>query len=159
MHGVGQFLVIYKRKPSDMKHSAKYLSGIVLGLMLVLSAIPGHASDTKKVKVTIPFDFTLGNKQLKAGDYVVESFGTAGDGALLFRSVDGNTRQIVLAVPVETNKTGNQERLVFHRYGSEQFAAQVWFMGDDEGYELIPGTREKESAAIHAAADQVTAGQ
>jgi hypothetical protein len=40
-----------------MKHSAKYLSGIVLGLMFVLSAVPSHADDTKKVKVTIPFDF------------------------------------------------------------------------------------------------------
>jgi hypothetical protein len=142
-----------------MKHSAKYLSGIVLGLVLVLSAVPGHADDTKKIKVTIPFDFLVGNKQLKAGDYVVQSWGTAADGALLFRSVDGNARQIVFAVPVETNKTGNHERLVFHRYGGEQFAAQVWFMGDEEGYELIPGTRERESAANHAAADQLAAGQ
>jgi hypothetical protein len=142
-----------------MKHSAKYLSGIVLGLMLVLSAVPGHADDTKKIKVTIPFDFLVGNKQLKAGDYVVQSWGTAGDGALLFKSVDGNARQIVFAVPVETNKTGNHERLVFHRYGGERFAAQVWFMGDEEGYELIPGTRERESAANHAAADQLAAGQ
>jgi hypothetical protein len=142
-----------------MKHSAKYLSGIVLGLILVLSAVPGHADDTKKIKVTIPFDFLVGNKQLKAGDYVVQSWGTAGDGSLLFKSEDGSARQIVFAVPVETNKTGNHERLVFHRYGSEQFATQVWFGGDDEGYELIPGTREKESAANHAAADQVVAGQ
>jgi hypothetical protein len=57
-----------------MKHSAKYLSGIVLGLMLFLSAVPGHADDTKKINVTIPFDFLVGNKQLKAGDYVVQSF-------------------------------------------------------------------------------------
>lgn len=142
-----------------MKHSAKYLSGIVLGLMLVLSAVPGHADDTKKIKVTIPFDFLLGNKQLKGGDYVVQSWGTPSDGALLFRSEDGNVRQIVFAVPVETNKTGNHERLVFHRYGGEQFAAQVWFMGDGEGYELIPGSRERESAANHAAADQLAAGQ
>ena len=142
-----------------MKHSAKCLSGIVLGLILVLLSVPSHADNTKKVKVTIPFDFLVGNKQLKSGDYVVESLGAAGGGALMFRSIDGNTRQIVFAVPVETNKTGNHERLVFHRYGSEQFAIQVWFMGDDEGYELIPGTREKESAVNHAAADQVVAGQ
>jgi hypothetical protein len=142
-----------------MKHSAKYLSGIVLGLMLVLSAVPGHADDTKKIKVTIPFDFLMGNKQLKAGDYVVQSWGPAGDGALLFRSEEGSARQIVFAVPVETNKTGNHERLVFHRYGGEQFAAQVWFMGNAEGYELIPGSRERESAANHAAADQLAAGQ
>jgi hypothetical protein len=142
-----------------MKYSAKYLSGIVLGLMLVLSAVPGHADDTKKVKVTIPFDFLLGNKQLKAGDYVVQSWGSSGSGAFLFKSEDGSAQQIVFAVPVETNKTGNHERLVFHCYGNEHFAAQVWFMGDEEGYELIPGTREMESAANHAAPDQLSAGQ
>jgi hypothetical protein len=142
-----------------MKHSAKYLSGIVLGLMLVLSALPGHADNTKKIKVTIPFDFVVGSKQLKAGNYVVQSWGNSGDGALLFRSEDGGAQQIVFAVPVETNKTGNHERLVFHRSGGEQFAAQVWFMGNAEGYELIPGSRERESAANHAAADQLAAGQ
>jgi len=142
-----------------MKHSAKYLSGIVLGLMLVLSAVPGHADNTKKIKVTIPFDFVVGSKQLKAGNYVVQSWGKSGDGALLFRSEDGGAQQIVFAVPVETNKTGNHERLVFHRYGGEQFAAQVWFTGDEEGYELIPGSRERESAANHPAADQLAAGQ
>jgi hypothetical protein len=142
-----------------MKHSAKYLSGMVLGLMLVLSAVPGHADNTKKIKVTIPFDFVVGSKQLKAGNYVVQSWGKSGDGALLFTSEDGGAQQIVFAVPVETNKTGNHERLVFHRYGGEQFAAQVWFMGNAEGYELIPGSRERESAANHAAADQLAAGQ
>ena len=142
-----------------MKDSAKYLSGIVLGLILVLSAVPGNADNTKKIKVTIPFDFLVGNKQLKAGDYVVQSWGTPGGGALLFKSEDGRAEQIVFAVPIETSKTGNHERLIFHRYGGEQFAAQVWFMGNDEGYELIPGTRERESAANHAAADQLAAGQ
>ena len=142
-----------------MKHSAKYLSGIVLGLILVLSAIPGHADDTKKMKVTIPFDFLVGNKQLKASNYVVQSWGTPGNGSFLFRSENGSSRQIVFAVPVETNKTGNHERLVFHRYGNEQFAAQVWFLGDEEGYELIPGAREKESAANRPVVDQVGAGQ
>ena len=142
-----------------MKHSAKYLSGMVLGLMLVLSAVPGRADDTKKIEITIPFDFLVGNKQLKAGDYVVQSWGRSGSGAFLFKSEDGSARQIVFAVPVETNKTGNHERLVFHRYGGERFVAQVWFMGNAEGYELIPGSRERESAANHAAADQLAAGQ
>ena len=141
-----------------MKRSANYLSGIVLGLILVVSAVPGHADDTKKIKVTIPFDFVVGTKQLKAGNYVVQSWGNSGDGALLFRSEDGDAQQIVFVVPVENN-AGNHERLVFHRYGDEQFVAQVWFMGDEEGYELIPGAREKESAANRAVGDQMGAGQ
>src|ERR1700747_2495066 len=98
-----------------MKHSAKYLSGIVLGLILVLSAVPSHADNTKKIKVTIPFDFFVGHTKPKAGDYVVQSWGTASGRTLLFTSEDGSVRQIVFPVPVETNKTGNRARLVFHR--------------------------------------------
>lgn len=142
-----------------MKHLAKCLSSIVLGLILVLSAVPGHADNPKKIKVTIPFDFLVGNKQLKAGDYVVQSWGTPGGGALLFKSEDGSARQVVFAVPIETNKPGKHVSLIFHSYGGEQFAAQVWFMGNEEGYELIPGTRERLSAANHAAPNQLAAGQ
>ena len=56
-----------------MKRLSTYLFGFFLGLSLVLSAVPGHAQDSDRVNVTIPFDFVVGAKQLKAGDYVVES--------------------------------------------------------------------------------------
>jgi hypothetical protein len=141
-----------------MRLLSKYLSGVVLGLFLVLCAIPGRADDTKRVKVTMPFDFVLGNRQLKAGDYLVQSTGTAGANALLFQSEDGIT-QIVLAVPIETKKTGKHERLVFHTYGGDHFVSEIWFMGDDQGYELVPGAREKESAAFSQRSEQSTAGQ
>lgn len=142
-----------------MKHLSRYLSGAVLGLFIFLCAIPARADDTKRVKVSIPFDFVVGNRQLKAGDYVVQSTGTLGTNALLFRSEDGTTHQIVFAVPIETNKTGNHERLVFHAYGGEHFVSEIWFLGDEQGYELIPGAREKESAANSQRSEQSAAGQ
>ena len=56
-----------------MKHFAQRLSGLVLGLGLILSALPGDALDAGRVNVTVPFDFTVGDKQLTAGDYIIES--------------------------------------------------------------------------------------
>ena len=141
-----------------MRLLSKYIPGVALGLFFVLCAVPGRADDTKRVNVTIPFDFVLGNKQLKAGAYVVQSTGTLGANALLFRSEDGVT-QIVFAVPIEANKSGNHERLVFHTYGGERFVSEIWFMGDEQGYELIPGALEKESAASSQRSEQSTAGQ
>lgn len=142
-----------------MKCLSRYVSGIVLGVFLALCAVPGRAVDTKRIKVNIPFDFVVGNKQLKAGEYVVQSAGTLGGDALLFRSEDGIGRQIVFAVPIETNKTGNHERLVFHTYGGEHFVSEIWFTGDEQGYELTPGAREKESAANSQRSEQSVAGQ
>ncbi len=55
-----------------MRRLPKYVVGLFLGLSLVLSPHPSHAWDSDRVNVTIPFDFVVGDKQLKAGDYVVE---------------------------------------------------------------------------------------
>src|SRR5947208_13199015 len=94
-----------------MRHPIKYMLGTFLGLTLALSAAPGHAQDGAKVKGTIPFNFVVGNKELKAGDYVIES--SLANNALQFRSEDGDVQQIAFTVHIETNRIGNHERLLF----------------------------------------------
>jgi hypothetical protein len=138
-----------------VKHLTKYL-GVALGLILALSAVPGHAQDGAKIKTTIPFNFVVGNKELKAGDYVIESL--LGNNALRFRSEDGNI-QISLTVPIETNRTGDHERMLFHHDGDQYFLSQVWLSGDENGHELIPGAQEKKAATNRSTGDRVVAGQ
>ena len=138
-----------------MKHPIKYMLGTLLGLILALSAVPGHAQDEAKVKATIPFDFVVGNKELEAGNYVIESL--LANNALQFRSEDGDVQQIAFTVPIETNRTGNHERLLFNHDGDQYFLSQVWLSGDENGRELIPGAQEK-AAANRSTSDQVVAG-
>jgi hypothetical protein len=138
-----------------MRHPMKYMSGTLLGLILALSALPGHAQDGAKVKATIPFNFVVGNKELKAGNYVIESL--LANNALQFRSENGDVQQIAFTVPIETNGTGNHERLLFNHDGDQYFLSQVWLSGDENGRELIPGVQEK-TAANRSTSDQVVAG-
>ena len=138
-----------------MKHLTKYL-GVAFGLILALSAVPGHAQDGAKIKTTIPFNFVVGNKELKAGDYVIESL--LGNNALRFRREDGDV-QIIFTVPIETNRTGDHERMLFHHDGDQYFLSQVWLSGDENGHELIPGAQEKKAATNRSTGDQVVAGQ
>jgi hypothetical protein len=138
-----------------MRHPIKYTLGAFLGLTLALSAVPGHAQDEAKIKATIPFNFVVGNKELKAGDYVIES--SLANNALQFRSEDGDVQQIAFTVPIETNRTGNHERLLFHHDGDQYFLSQVWLSGDENGRELIPGVQEK-AAANRSNSDQVVVG-
>jgi hypothetical protein len=138
-----------------MKHPIKYTLGALLGLMLALSAVPGHAQDEAKIKATIPFNFVVGNKELKAGDYVIES--SLANNALRFRSEDGDVQQIAFTVPIEANRTRNHERLLFHHDGDQYFLSQVWLSGDENGRELIPSVQEK-AAADRSTRDQVVAG-
>src|SRR5258707_692083 len=140
----------------NMKRFTKYLCGLFLGLSLVLSALPGHAQDSDRINVTIPFDFVVGDKQLKAGDYVVESLL---DGrALRLRSNVEDVQQIALTVPI-TNQTGNHERVLFNHDGGQYFLSQVWFWGDEDGRELSRGVQEKSLAKRRPASDQVIVGQ
>ena len=140
-----------------MKRSMKYLSGTVLGLILALSAVPGHAQDGAKIKASIPFNFLVGNKELKAGDYVIQRAGETG--ALIIRSEDGGDQQIVYGARKESNKTGNRERLVFHRYGNQYFLSQIWLSGDEDGHELARGAQEKNAAAKQPTSDEAVVGQ
>lgn len=141
-----------------MTHSVKYALGTFLALVVALSAAPGHAQDQPKVKVTIPFNFVVGSEELKAGEYIVQQFGLPGSQNLQFRGEDGDVEQIAFTLPIETNKTGNHERLVFHRYGDQYFLSQVWFT-ENEGREFIAGAREKKAATEKPTADQMVVGQ
>ena len=120
----------------NMKCFSKSLFGLFFGLSLVLSALPAHAQDPHRVDVTMPFDFVVGAKQLKAVNYVVESL--LDNSALRFRSEGWDIRQIVFTVPIEINQTGNHERLLFHHDGGRYFLSQTGFRGNKDGRELTP---------------------
>jgi hypothetical protein len=135
----------------------KYLLGLCIGLNLAFSAMPAHAQDSARVTVAIPFDFVVGNKQLKAGDYVIES--VLDRKAVQFRGKDGNVQQTVFTVPIETNAFGKRDRLVFHRDSGKYFLSQVWFSEDEDGRDLIPGVQEKNLGKNQAASDQAAVGQ
>ncbi len=140
-----------------MERFTKYLLGLCIGLNLAFSAMPVHAQDSARVTVVIPFDFVVGNKQLKAGNYVIESL--LDHKALRFRSEGGEVQQIAFTVPVESNKIGNHERLVFHRDSDKFFLAQVWFSGDEDGRDIIPGVQRKGLGKSQPVSDQAIVGQ
>ena len=138
-----------------MKRLTKYLLGLFLGVNLAFSAATAQAQDSARVHVTIPFDFVVGDRQLKAGNYVIESL--LDHKALRFRSEEGEVQQIAFTAPIETNEMGNHERLLFHRDSDKYFLAQVWFSGDEDGRDLIPGVQKKNPGK--SIADQAIAGQ
>lgn len=137
-----------------MNRSTQFLLGLILGISFVLSSLPGHAQEPARVKVNIPFDFVVGDKQLTAGDYVIES---VLDGrAMMLRNNRGVVQQIAFTVPVETNKTGNHERLLFRHDGDRYLLSQIWFSGDDNGDEVIQKSHHGKDSP---ASNQTTAGQ
>ena len=140
-----------------MQRFSQYLAGFCLGISLTLSALPAHAQAVPRVSVTVPVDFVVGDKQFKAGDYLIES---SLDGrALTLCSQDGHVHQIVFTVPIESNKSGNHERLLFERHGDQEFLTQVWLSGDANGHELALGHQNRNVEKSSPVTNRTVVGQ
>jgi hypothetical protein len=96
------------------------------------------------VRAKIPFDFSVGDKKLAAGEYTLRRLsGFADNKTMLVSSVDSSTRmfQSTLAVQVLTPK--NETSLVFHKYGDQYFLEQIWLSGEQEGTQLPESRGER----------------
>jgi hypothetical protein len=103
--------------------------------------VPGQIPT--KVVVNVPFDFTAGKANLKAGAYSIRRLN---ENALSIRSADGKTSAVVnapLTIGSRDFKAG--ERLVFNRYGNEYFLSQVW-LSVDSGRQLQTTAKEEKTA-------------
>lgn len=120
--------------------SSRLMTSVAFALFVLLTSA---FAQTGAIRVTVPFDFTVGKQTLPAGEYSV----TINRQALLkVVRIDGPGFASAL-----TNYTGggpNQNltpRLVFNRYGNRNFLAEAWIIGDT-GHELSASAAELEYA-------------
>jgi hypothetical protein len=125
----------------------KKILSIVAALTLIVTAsIIGFAGLSGRVSANIPFDFTVGNKEFKAGRYTVERLSASHTSdALIIRSADNSG-----AANFNVNRVGGkgnaQARLVFRRYGNQYFLAQIFDGDNSEGFGLLKSKAERELA-------------
>jgi hypothetical protein len=110
-------------------------------------AIIGLAGLTGRVIVDIPFDFTVGNKELKAGRYAVSRITPNGpNGTLLIRNEDDHAAANFNVNGVTSKDDDSNARLVFNRYGKQYFLSQIFDGAGKEGYKLMKSKSEREAA-------------
>jgi hypothetical protein len=77
----------------------------------------------------IPFAFTVLDKTVPAGQYVIQSAGTSRSGLVKFRNVATGHAVAVLApssAASYTTKDKVDAKLIFHRYGDRYFFSEIW---------------------------------
>jgi len=100
-------------------------------------------AQTGAIRVSVPFDFTVGRQTMAAGDYRVAISGSL----LQVARIDGPG-----VSTVSTNYTGgspNQDmtpRLIFHCYGNRHFLSVAWIGETNQGHELYASSAELEYA-------------
>ena len=136
-----------------MKNAICRITGM---LALALLAATQTVRAQEPVLVNIPFAFTAGQMTLPAGEYRVQDF-RVGSSVLVIQRTDTRESMLVTSMAASANGPQDKTKLIFHRYGSQYFLAQVWRAGESRGRELLESAREKEQAIAHnEGPDQVT---
>jgi hypothetical protein len=104
---------------------------VLVGSMAV--AARAQTSGHTQLIANIPFQFSVGNKTLPAGEYTVLAVDAdSANVALKIQSQDGKMSAMVRMMTV-TGKAQESAKLTFHRYGDQYFFAEAWVDGDTSG--------------------------
>jgi hypothetical protein len=139
------------------------LKGVTMSMVVVavgfMMAVASANAQSSTVVAKVPFEFTVGDRPLPAGEYSLKAM-TPGAEALAIRNQDSNRTAIRLTQTIVTGKAPKKTMLVFHRYGQQYFLCQVWRAGDSTGRELIKSkaerTIQRQLAAIPSNSDLCT---
>ena len=86
------------------------------------------------VKVSIPFDFTVGKKSLPEGDYLL----ACTPGHIELRDAHDHVVASIITHSVESLQSSAAPKLVFTTDAGDHALRQVWTENNHLGYELTP---------------------
>src|SRR5882762_9258729 len=133
------------------KQAYMIITVIVLVTVCGLSTAKAQTNGSPSLIAHIPFEFSVGNKTMPAGEYSVRCTNPTSDvKALQLRSRDGRTSVLVQTSSV-IGKIQDNAKLVFNRYGNHYFFAQAWLPADSTGMQASKSGTEKQMARELAA--------
>jgi hypothetical protein len=118
----------------------------------IFGALALAADMSAPVVANVPFEFTVGNTVLPAGEYQITS-GIA-QGLIRVASLDRKHTTHVNVIP-KKNVTGADASLVFNKYGDRYFLAKVWATPVTVGNEIYKSRMERELMARATAKEEV----
>jgi hypothetical protein len=118
------------------------LAGLIL-LFAVAAPLQAGSILNHEMTVTVPFEFAAGDKVLPAGDYTVQV--NPERGSVVLRG-EGHRSLLLLTIRKESRTVPVRGKVVFQRYGTSFFLAEVWSQNNATGETLAPSAREKELA-------------
>ncbi len=121
----------------------KMLKGLTMLLAVValtfISAVGTvNAQESRTQVASVPFEFTVGDTTLPAGDYNVTRMMNSGE-TIALRGAESAVRLTSLIIKAEPAR---RSKLVFHRYGDQYFLAEVWTAGYTNGRKLVTSKAE-----------------
>jgi hypothetical protein len=114
---------------------------ISVTLLLAASTCLGQ-SKRGDVITNIPFSFTVANRALPPGRYIISP-----NGETDLRIYAPKSQGVLVPThSVQGKAPESVGKVIFHRYGDAYFLSQVWVAANHTGRQIFPSRAEKESA-------------
>ena len=134
---------------------------IALIFLIGSMAVAAQAQNSGRMRMTadIPFEFSVGNKDLPAGEYEVTEVNPASQPVVLRLRNKNGSAGVLLQTNAVIGQSRESAKLIFNRYGTRYFFAQAWMDLESTGLQA-PKSRteraiERELAAIKPATETV----
>lgn len=129
-------------------HTVKIITRVsLLAAMLLVTTVTSTQGQSlaNRIRVNIPFDFSVGEKKLPAGTYSISRVSqNSGDIVIAITGDDGRSKAIRLSNSTQRLHARNRATLVFHHYGDQYFLFQVWPAGATTGRQFPRSRSELE---------------
>ena len=94
------------------------------GLLIAL-AVSAQAQFIGQYRVYIPFNFNIGQRNFKAGDYTIGSVSPFASQVLRLHKTKGRGSYITIAAANEDSSQSRVGKLVFNRYGDQYVLTEI----------------------------------
>lgn len=138
-----------------MKHIERAIALTALVIAVTLSSSIVFAQADPQTVVNIPFNFTVGDKALPAGKYLIRRNRKDSDTVWVVQNKESGKSVILLTRPVQASETQDKAKLVFRKYDDLYFMSEFWVAGTNTGREVNVTSQERALAKALAVAPQV----
>lgn len=125
-----------------MKLIERVIALAALVLVVTLSSSVFAQTDHQMV-VDIPFNFTVGDKAMNAGKYVIRQNRKDSDLAWVIQNKETGKAAIILTRPVQAYENQENAKFVFRKYDDLYILSEFWNAGSSTGREIQVTDRER----------------
>jgi hypothetical protein len=138
--------------PQKREVNMKYARAIALMVLALPIAAAAQLGSSQKIAANVPFDFVAWDKVVPAGNCIVQRASMSGS-TLTIQNTKAGMTTLALSREDRGKAATGAYTLVFHKYGTRHFLAQVK-IADGTVYMLPESKLERELRAQNTAAPQ-----